>query len=97
MLDSANDKGTYTSVHKFFLGAPDDFPQEHRDKYDCVTSIGILAEGHLSGEVFKEMLLAAKTGALIIFSTREMYLEKYGYGADIKSHEDAGRWQKVTE
>lgn len=48
-----------------------------------ITAAGILAEGHLMCEVFDEMIHALKQHGYAIFTTREMYLDKYGYGAYI--------------
>jgi hypothetical protein len=60
-----------------------------------VTAAGILAEGHLMCEVFDEMIHSLKQGGYAIFSTREMYLDKYGYGPYIAELESRGYWRKI--
>ena len=80
-----------------FLGKPETFPAMFHDKYDALTAVGILAEGHLDCTVFDEMLLALKKGGYAIFATRTMYLTQYGYGDKIKELEEAGKWKLVKE
>lgn len=46
-------------------------------------------------EVFDEMIHSLKRGGYAIFSTREMYLEKYGYGPYIDQLENRGFWRKI--
>ena len=43
------------------------------------------------------MLMALKQGGLAAFSTRTMYLEKYGYGKRLEELEQEGKWKKVRE
>lgn len=62
-----------------FLGKPASFPTKFRNRFDLVTATAILAEGHLGVELFDEMIHALKRGGHAIFSTREMYLDKYNY------------------
>ena len=88
MLDVAKTKDCYSELDQLFLGSPSTFPEKFKNRFDVVTCAGCLAEGHLGCEVFEEMVLALKKGGLAIFTTRFMYLEKYGYGAAIKSFED---------
>ncbi len=78
-----------------YLGSPKTFPDEYFNKFDAVTGAGILAEGHLMSEVFDEMIHSLKQGGYAIFTTREMYLEKYGYGKAIDELERRGFWKKV--
>jgi predicted TPR repeat methyltransferase len=74
MLEKAKDKNSYSELKELFLGLPETFPDEFRNRFDAVTAAGILAEGHLDNKVFDEMLLALKTGGYAIFATRTMYL-----------------------
>ena len=60
MLDQTAKKGVYAELQKIFLGKPEEFPEEHRNRYDAITCTGMLAEGHLTITVFDEMLLALK-------------------------------------
>lgn len=83
MLDVCEQKKSYGNLTKMFLGQPDKFPKELYNKFDVITAAGILAEGHLMCEVFDEMIHALKQHGYAIFTTREMYLDKYGYGAYI--------------
>jgi predicted TPR repeat methyltransferase len=97
MLEEARKKNCYTNLQKLFLGDPEKFPEEHRNKYDIIGCTGVLAEGHLTSSVFDEMLLALKQGGHAIFSTREKYLSLYGYGPAIQKHIDDGHWEFVSK
>jgi predicted TPR repeat methyltransferase len=79
MIEKAKSKEVYNELHELFLGKPDTFPENLRDRFDIITASGILAEGHLDNSLFDEMLLALKTGGYAIFATRTMYLTKYNY------------------
>ena len=95
MLDVAASKQCYGNLKQQFLGTPQLYPDTYFNKFDAVTGAGILAEGHLMSEVFDEMLHSLKQGGYAIFTTREMYLEKYGYGKAIDELERRGFWRKV--
>lgn len=97
MLEKAKEKESYSELKELFLGLPDTFPDEYRNRFDAITAAGILAEGHLDNKVFDEMILALKTGGYAIFATRTMYLEQYSYAQGIKKLEDEGKWKQVKE
>ena len=97
MLDKAQIKGSYTELKELFLGKPDTFPQELRNRFDVITASGILAEGHLDNNVFDEMLLALKTGGITVFATRTMYLTKYDYISKMTELTEQGKWEKLDE
>jgi predicted TPR repeat methyltransferase len=97
MLEKAKEKDSYSELKELFLGLPDTFPDEYRNRFDAITAAGILAEGHLDNKVFDEMILALKTGGYAIFATRTMYLEQYSYAQGIKKLEDEGKWKQVKE
>jgi predicted TPR repeat methyltransferase len=97
MLEKAKEKASYSELKELFLGLPDTFPDEYRNRFDAITAAGILAEGHLDNKVFDEMILALKTGGYAIFATRTMYLEQYSYAEGIKKLEDEGKWKQVKE
>ena len=80
-----------------FLGKPKEFPDRFRNRFDIITAAAILAEGHLMSEVFDEMIHALKQGGYAIFTTREMYLDKYNYRKAIEELEIRGYWKKVEE
>lgn len=96
MLDVTSKKQCYGGelIH-MFLGQPASFRHDLYNKFDVVTAAGILAEGHLMSEVFDEMLHALKQGGHAIFTTREMYLEKYCYGKAIEELERRGFWKQI--
>lgn len=48
-------------------------------------------------EVFEEFLLALKQNGVAVFTTRTMYLEKYGYGKRMDELEAEGKWKKEKE
>ena len=97
MLEKAKEKESYSELKELFLGLPDTFPDEYRNRFDAITAAGILAEGHLDNKVFDEMILALKTGGYAIFATRTMYLEQYSYAQGIKKLEDEGKWKQIKE
>ena len=97
MLDVAGKKGAYVELKPLFLGTPDKFPQEYRDRFAAIAASGILAEGHLGKEVFDEMLIAMKAGGVAVFTTRTEYLEKFGYGKRMSELESEGKWKKLKE
>ena len=53
-----------------------------------MTASGLLAEGHVDGSLFDEMLMALKTGGYAIFATRTMYLSMYKYEDKMKELSD---------
>lgn len=97
MLEVAKQKGSYEELHELFLGKPETFPEQFRNRFDAITAAGILAEGHLDNNVFEEMLLALKDNGYAVFATRTMYLEQYSYGQKIKELEEQNRWKLVKE
>jgi len=88
MIEKAREKEAYAELEELFLGQPETFPAKYHNRFDAVTAVGILAEGHLDNKVFDEMLLALKTGGYAIFATRTMYLTEYSYGERIKELEE---------
>ena len=70
----------YSELKLLFLGAPDTFPEDLKDRFTFITASGILADNHLDCSVFEEMMLSLKTGGIACFATRTEYLTKYGYG-----------------
>jgi len=80
-----------------FLGKPISYPPKLRDRFDLITAAAILAEGHLGIELFDERVHSLKRGGYAIFTTREMYLDKYGYRHAIDELVRRGFWRKVRE
>ena len=80
-----------------YLGKPSEYPSKLRDRFDLITAAAILAEGHLGIELFDEMVHSLKRGGFAIFTTREMYLDKYGYRVAIDELVRRGFWKKVAE
>jgi hypothetical protein len=75
-----NEGKAYKELIELFLGIPDKFPAELKNRFDMITATGILAQGHLDAKVFDEMIMSSKgTGSYAIFTTRDMYLTDYGY------------------
>lgn len=97
MLEKAKEKEAYTELRELFLGRPDTFPEDLRNRFDVITASGILAENHLDNRLFDEMLLALKTGGYAIFATRTMYLTKYNYIEKINELTNTGKWKLVNE
>jgi predicted TPR repeat methyltransferase len=97
MLEKAREKNAYTELVELFLGKPETFPENLRDRFTVITASGILAEGHLDNNVFEEMLLALKQGGSAVFATRTMYLTKYNYIEKMNELEAQGKWKKLHE
>ena len=98
MVDKAKEKKSYSELSKLFLGKPETFPDEYKERFDFITGTAILAEGHLTGgAVFDEMMMALKTGGYSIFTTRDEYMTKYGYTDAIEKLVDEGKWKKVHD
>lgn len=90
-------KGVYDQIINMYLGKPSEYPSKLRDRFDLITAAAILAEGHLGIELFDEMIHSLKRGGFAIFTTREMYLDKYGYRLAIDELVRRGFWKKVAE
>ena len=95
MIEKAKEKGTYSDFICQFLGRPKEFPKELCDRFDVVTAAAILAENHLGCEVFDEMVMALKKGGYAVFTTRDMYLTKYGYHDYLSKMVADGIWEQV--
>ena len=97
MIIEAQKKNCYTTIQYLFLGKPETFPAQYHGAFNFVTANAILAEGHLGNEVFDEMLLSLKVGGHAVFTTRDEYLTKYGYGPYIERLVTDGKWEKVYD
>jgi predicted TPR repeat methyltransferase len=93
----ATKPGVHKDLIELFLGQPDKFPENLKDRFDVVTASGILADNHLDNSVFEEFLLTLKKGGLAVFATRTEYLTKYGYGPYMEKLTSEGRWKKIDE
>lgn len=49
--------GVHSELIELFLGNPDTYPENLRNRFDVVTASGILADNHLDCSVFEEFLL----------------------------------------
>lgn len=97
MIEVAKQKNCYDQIIEMFLGKPGTYPTRLRNRFDIITAAAILAEGHLGVEVFDEMIHSLKPGGYAIFTTREMYLDKYNYRNAIEELERRGFWKKEKE
>jgi hypothetical protein len=99
MLDEVtkNRPDDYAELKLLFLGSPDTFPEDLRNRFSFTIASGILADNHLDCSVFEEMLLALKTGGIACFATRTEYLTKYGYGPYMQQLTDSGKWKFIKE
>jgi len=97
MIEVAKKKNCYDQIIHMYLGKPAVYPAKLRNRFDLITAAAILAEGHLGVEVFDEMIHSLKRGGFAIFTTREMYLDKYNYRHAIEELERRGFWKKVKE
>jgi SAM-dependent methyltransferase len=99
MLDEVNKNRpeVHSELKLLFLGKPESYPEELKNRFHFITASGILADNHLDCSVFEEMLLSLRVGGIACFATRTEYLEKYQYGAYMKQLVDDGRWKFVKE
>lgn len=99
MCDQAatkNDGKAYTELLELYLGRPDTFPENLKNRFDIVTGAGILAQGHLDKKVFDEMLAATKgPGSYVIITTRESYMTQYGYQEKVDDFIQKGIWKEA--
>lgn len=83
MCDQAaakNNGKAYAELRELFLGRPETFPDDLKNRFDIVTGASILAQGHLDKKVFDEMIMATKgKGSYVIITTRDSYMKDYGY------------------
>ena len=80
MMAIAKKKGSFKELVELWLGKPETFPENLRNRFSLITCCAVLAEGHCDKKLFDEFVLAAKgKGSIIIFSTRDHYLRDYGY------------------
>ena len=79
MLEEAAEKGVYSELHEYTLGAPEDMPQHFKNRFDFVTCAGFVNNNHMDYLLFEEMLLAAKKGGYVVFAARFSYMGLYWY------------------
>ena len=92
MLGVAERKNIYKKLHKLFLAAEVDLPDE---SYDAVIAAGVLTHGHAPPESLDGILKLTKAGGLIIFSLSEIASNEYGFGDKISQLEKEGAWEKL--
>jgi len=79
MLEVASDKGIYAALEEYELGDPDQFPDQYKNKFDCVVCAGLINNNHLDYRVFEEMTYALKKGGYAIFAARFSYMGSFWY------------------
>ena len=99
MCDQAAAKNggkAYTELRELFLGRPETFPEDLKNRFDIVTGASILAQGHLDKKVFDEMIMATKgKGSLVIITTRDSYMIDYGYQKKVDELTNKGIWKLI--
>jgi len=94
MMAKAKAKGSYKQTIELWLGKPETFPKNLRNRFRLLVCCAVLAEGHCDKKLFDEMVMAAKgRGSIIIFSTRDHYLRDYGYQKRMDELEANGTWK----
>ena len=94
MLKLAEGKG-YKELNKVFL-CNGTFPEEYVGKFDVAVSAGLLVH-HLPSEILDEKISCLRPKEseddkrYIIFATREVCMEDYGYNKKLKELEDEGK------
>ena len=93
MMAIAEKKGSFKELIELWLGKPETFPENLKNRFSLITCCAVLAEGHCDKKLFDEFILAAKgKGSFVIFSTRDHYLRDYGYQKRIDQLESEGVW-----
>lgn len=96
MMVIAQKKGSYKETIELWLGKPETFPENLKNRFSLVTCCAVLAEGHCDKKLFDEMIMTAKgRGSIIIFSTRDSYLTDFGYQKRIDELVEEGKWKNV--
>ena len=97
MLLKAREKNAYSELRELFLGNPEAYPEDLRERFDAIATAGVLAEGHCGTKLFDEMLLSVKKGGFMIWATREEYMSKYGYDEKVNELDKEGKWELVKQ
>ena len=90
MLQIAEKKGIYQSLHQKYLSERVDLPD---DSYDAIVAAGVLTHGHAPPESLDGVLRLCKPGAIIVFSLSQIAFNDQGFSQKIEMLSDSGQWQ----
>ena len=95
MLDVAESKNVYNSIHQMVMGETLGF---ECDQFDAVISVGVFTLGHAPIHSFDELVRVTKPGGYIVFSLRTDMVDD-GYQDYFSKLETAGQWKlaEVTD
>ena len=91
MLDMAERKGVYQSLHRMTLGEPLDFPDDH---FPAIMCCGVLTPGHAPASSLFELIRIAKPGAPIVFSIRDDAQQEPQYPNTVAELDASGVWRR---
>ena len=98
MLEEAKEKKCYKELRKVFCCAGE-FPEDFKEKFTIVTSVGFLLKGHVTPDVIDEKLstLEKKEGSALIFAARNDYYEELGFKARVDQLVSEGKLELVYQ
>ena len=81
MLDVARRTGAYRSLEPADLSKPLSIDS---GKYDVVTCVGTLTQGHVGPEAFAEFVRVTKKGGLVVATVRETVWRELGFDVELQ-------------
>lgn len=94
MLQQADSKGLYSSLHQARLGDPLDLETE---SFAAVASLAAMAPGLAGADSFDELIRVARPNAPIVLSLRAGHEETTGFNKRRAELEAAGQWALIDE
>jgi predicted TPR repeat methyltransferase len=94
MLAIAQGRSAYRNLTRAALGGPLPWPDGY---FAAVFSTGVFTQGHAPASSLDEMVRITRPGGHVIFTVRDVVLEKDGFRACFAELEQAGRWRALEE
>jgi SAM-dependent methyltransferase len=96
----SKETGIYTDVFEHWFGTGlENFPAEHKSRYDLVTASGCLSKGHIPKEGLDDIHAALKVGGYFVAGWRTFYLtpgEENGFYEKLESMTSLGQFTLVN-
>lgn len=94
MLAIARGRGSYNELVRAELGKMLPWPDGH---FAAVFSAGVFTAGHAPASSLEELARITRPGGSVIFTARDIIIERGGFAAKMDELEDGGRWRLVEE
>lgn len=95
----AKETGIYTDVIEHWFGSGiENFPEEHKERYDVVTASGCLSKGHIPNSGLDDIHAALKVGGYFAAGWRTFYLtpgEENGFYEKLEAMVAEGKFKLV--